>query len=413
MKQALTLLWKRLPLSLMIPCALLPVPLMLISKHAPSLLQLAWIWPVAYALADIWGSIIRGKWRILYGLAQLGILVALSVLMFSSFADTPLFLIPLMYGIAALAELPQNTDKRTFQIRLISYGIVGIALHLVAQVFLYTSTLAGNPTLEPVAPWLLISFFLFMFSGILLLNRTNLTLITQGRLSVGTVMKRKNLLLTLAFLGIALAVACLPGVVAAVSKLFQWLFVIILLLLELLGKIGTAPPEGTMPSVEPGDSIFGGAGSENPQPEWLEILVAVLSLLVLVAAVIFAIYFLSRKLMTLVRYLNKKLRSYLNTVTEDYIDEVTDTRDDPDRVQRRAQKGRSLSPLELSKLSPNQRIRYRYRQLMRKNPQWTKGSTPRENLNDTAASVYEAVRYGEQTANDADARKFTEETKKR
>lgn len=413
MKQTLTLLRKRLPLSLMIPCALLPLPLMLIAKHAPALLHLAWIWTAIFALMDVFGSIVRGKWRVLYGLAQLCVFAALAIWMFSSFTATPLFLVPMMYGIAALAELPLNADKRAFQIRLITYGIVGIALHLVAQVFRYTSTVSGNPVLEPVAPWLLAGFFLFIFNGIVMLNRANLALISQGRLFANTLMKRRNLLLTLAVLAIALATACIPAVVAAVSKLFQWLFVALLALLSLLGNLGKTPENSPLPSVDSGENIFGEAGAEAVQPEWLEILIAVLSLLVLVTAVVFGVYFLSRKLMTLLRYLDKKLRSYLTSVTEDYIDEISDTRDDPDRVQRRAQKGRALSPLELSRLSPNQRIRYRYRQLMRKNPQWAKGSTPRENLSDAAASVYEAVRYGEQTANDADAQRFAEETRRR
>ena len=118
------------------------------------------------------------------------------------------------------------------------------------------------------------------------------------------------------------------------------------------------------------------------------------------------------KMLALVRNSGAKLRSYLNAVSEDYIDEISDTREDPDHVRRRAKKPRVISPLELGKLSANERIRYRYRQLLRQNPQWPKGSTPRENLKD-AASVYEAVRYGEQTATDADARKFSEETKKK
>ena len=413
MKKFLSLLLSRLPMSLMIPCALLPVPLILISKYAPYLLPLAWLWPAAYALTDMLCSAVRGKWRLLSGLAQLAIFAVMAILMFPQVEDTRPYLIPIMYGIVALAELPRNKDHRALQVRLISYGIAGIAVHIIAQILLYTSSVSGESVLEPAKPWLLISFFLFIFSGALQLNRANLSLISHGRLFAGTVMKRKNVLLTLVFLGIALAVACVPSVVTAITKLFQWLFVTLLLLLELLGRIGTAPPEESMPSEETGENIFGAEGTTSIQSEWLEILVAILSVAALAAAVIFGIFFLCKKLKVLVQYMNKRLRSYLNAVSEDYVDEITDTRDDPDHIQRKGPKGRLLSSLEISKLSPNQRIRYRYRQLMRKNPQWQKSSTPRENLPDTAASVYESVRYGEQTANDADARKFTEETKKK
>ena len=235
MKQIFTSLRNRLPLSIMIPCAILPLPLALITKYAPGMLHLAWIWTAVYALMDVWNHAVRGKWRILYGLSQVGIFIGLALWMFSSLRNTPLFLVPMIYSIAALAELPRNIDKRAFQVRLVTYGIVGVASHLIIQVFLYTSTLADNPILEPVAPWLLIAFFLFVFSGVTMLNRANLSLISQGRLFAGTMMKRKNLLLTLAFLAIALAVACIPGVIAAVSKLFQWLFVTLLFLFSLMG----------------------------------------------------------------------------------------------------------------------------------------------------------------------------------
>lgn len=413
MKKFLSLLLSRLPMSLMIPCALLPVPLILISKYAPYLLPLAWLWPATYALTDMLCSAVRGKWRLLSGLAQLVIFAVMAILMFPQVEDTRPYLIPIMYGIVALAELPRNKDHRALQVRLISYSIAGIAVHIIAQILLYTSSVSGESVLEPAKPWLLISFFLFIFSGALQLNRANLSLISQGRLFAGAVMKRKNILLTLLFLGIALAAACLPGVVTAVSKAFQWLFVAILFLLDLLGRVGTGSPDGTMPSDETGESIFGAEGSESIQAEWLEVLVAVVSLAAIAAGLIFGAVVLWRKLKTLVQYMRKRLYSYLNAVTEDYVDEITDTRDDPDRIQRSGPKMRALSPLEISRLSPSQRIRYRYRQLMRKNPQWQKSSTPRENLPDTAASVYEAVRYGEQTANEADAKKFAEETKKK
>ena len=411
MKKIFTALLRRLPLSVMISCTLLPVPVVLFAKYAPSLLPFIWVFPTAFALMDTLSSTVRGKWRIPYALLELGALVFLSIRLLSSAENRVVILIPIMYAITALVELPPNADKRSFQIRLISYSIVGIALHLIAQFFRSASTLSGDPILEPLTPWLLGGFFLFIFCGAIMLNRTNLAVITQGRLLAGVLMKRKNLLLTLAFLGIPLLIACIPGAVTAVSKLFQWLIVAILMLLNLLGSMGKAPVDMSLPT-ETGENIFAEPTPDGVRPEWLEALIVAVTVLILAFVAFYVLLTLSRWLKALIRYLDKQLRSYLNAVSEDYIDEISDTREDPDHVRRRAKKPRVISPLELGKLSANERIRYRYRQLLRQNPQWPKGSTPRENLKD-AASVYEAVRYGEQTATDADARKFSEETKKK
>ena len=49
---------------------------------------------------------------------------------------------------------------------------------------------------------------------------------------------------------------------------------------------------------------------------------------------------------------------------------------------------------------------------MYKHPEWAKGSTARENLNQPAAVLYEQVRYAESSADEQAVQRFTEETKK-
>ena len=116
--------------------------------------------------------------------------------------------------------------------------------------------------------------------------------------------------------------------------------------------------------------------------------------------------------MVFIRFLSEKLQKYMHAVSEDYIDVITDTRDEDDQNVSREKKQKKLSASEVRKLTPAGRVRYRYWQLMRKHPEWAKGSTARENLNVAAANVYERVRYSNYAVEEEDALKFAEETKK-
>ena len=63
-------------------------------------------------------------------------------------------------------------------------------------------------------------------------------------------------------------------------------------------------------------------------------------------------------------------------------------------------------------MPPDQRIRDRYQRLMQKHPEWDSGSTARENLPESAAPLYERVRYSPYPVTEEDAQQFAAETKK-
>ena len=115
--------------------------------------------------------------------------------------------------------------------------------------------------------------------------------------------------------------------------------------------------------------------------------------------------------MVLARILYKKMNRYLHAVSEDYVDEITDIREEDDRAAYRGKQQKKLSGKDMRNLPPDQRIRYRYWLLMRKHTRWLPGSTARENLNMAAASIYERVRYSDYSASEADDQRFAEETK--
>jgi hypothetical protein len=65
-----------------------------------------------------------------------------------------------------------------------------------------------------------------------------------------------------------------------------------------------------------------------------------------------------------------------------------------------------------SQLPPRERIRARYRKLLKKNPRWRSGRTARENLPEELASVYERARYSQHPITEEEAEQFRQNAKK-
>ena len=412
MQRRLMYIWRAGSFPLMVALDFLPVPLLLTAYYAPNFLPYVWIWPFSYVLLEGLSTAIRGKWRVLYGGCELAAMTALAVWMGSWITHWSVYMIPAMYGGVLLVELPRSPEAKLAQTHLLIYEIMGIAAHLVAQLFSYSAQIRNDAVLNAVMPWLTVSFFLFILLALILRNETALSHVSSGRLLVSAIMKRKNLLLTLALFGIALGIACVPVVVSAIKAVFlwgiaalQWAVDVFASLFRLDGLNGgeSSGSDGPMLPFE---------GGQTPDSSQLSSAVITIIALLLVAAMLcLGSYWLIKKLIVLARVLYRKLSRYLHAVSEDYVDEITDTREDNDQSVYCGKQQKKLSGKEMRKLPPDQRIRYRYWLLMRKHSQWLPGSTARENLNTAAASIYEHVRYGEYAASEADDRQFADETK--
>lgn len=161
----------------------------------------------------------------------------------------------------------------------------------------------------------------------------------------------------------------------------------------------------------PGSSDF-----IEQEPSMLSIILEkaaeVLTVLVLIAGSILLVRLIARLLLRLVRYLLERLQHYAAAVTEDYKDEISDTRqEDADRsfhlLGRRTRRSKTTYPD-----TPAGRIRRSYARLMLSHSQWKFGSTARENLPDTAAALYERARYSSHPVTQPDAERFDQETRR-
>jgi len=408
MKHPVMRIWRDFRFPLLIAFAYLPVPFLMLANFAPQILPFVWLWPLSYVLLDALGTKIRGKWRILYGIAAIIALVVLTLFMAGIAQELRICLVPILYIAALIIGMPLSPAGRNELISPAWY-ITGVAVQLIAQAFLYSAQILDNPVLKPVTPWILLSFFLFVAIGLISLNQSNLSFAARGRQAASRAMQRKNLLMTLVFFAIALGITFIPNLVSSLSAFFLWLIHFIADLLRTkaidVPVTGVQDPVGERPSfVEFEDA--------KRLPPVLNTIITVIGLIIVAVVLFFAIRYLIRKLIALAKRLKHLLTQYIHVASEDYVDIISDTREDNDRSERKPKKEKKLSFTEERRLTPTQQIRYRYSQLMRKHPEWDSGSTARENLNGTAASVYERVRYSQYTASEEDARSFAAETKK-
>ena len=145
----------------------------------------------------------------------------------------------------------------------------------------------------------------------------------------------------------------------------------------------------------------------------VEKIAAFVGALISLAFVVFILWRIFRTLRSKIQELVVSLGKFSASVSEDYVDEVTDTRDEgsEEKLQRR-RRNPKLSAREERILPPGERIRYRYRRILSKHPDWVPGTTARESLPEELACVYEKARYSGFEMTEEEAAAFTGGTSK-
>ena len=118
------------------------------------------------------------------------------------------------------------------------------------------------------------------------------------------------------------------------------------------------------------------------------------------------------KLMRKLNQLMASFRRFAEVSSEDYDEEITDIRDHDTTNRLKARTERWMRPSEERRLAPDQRVRYRYRKLLKKHPEWTSDRTARENLPEDPAEIYERARYSRDTVTAEEAKQFLSDIKK-
>ena len=408
MMQKWITLWQHSRYPLQVAFATLPVTLILQAQFGAKLLFLVWLLPLCFVVLDLLGQKVTGKLHLPFAIGA-ALVQLLWGLFFHLQTGSPfLWIAPVMYCILTLWGMAWDAEDRTTNL----WFTVGLVLHIGAQLYRRTRVVANDPVLDPVSGWILAAFFLFALISFLSMNQTGLKLASSGRQSVPKAMQRKNLVMTLVFFAIAFIIALIPAATQAVSLLFSWIGRFLQWLSSLIPERQQTQVSESVPVQENDMMEILGLENSPGMPPWIQTVIYGLLIAVAAAVVILVLYVLIRKLLSLLRRILANLKRYMHAVSEDYVDEITSTYSAPEDEQESRRKQRKLSVSEEHKLPPAERIRFRYRRLRQKHPQWQSGSTARETLPESAAVLYERARYSSHPVTEEDAQRFTAQTKK-
>lgn len=373
---------------------------------APSLLQNVWLFPGVYFLFAVIGLLLPGKLRVPLSIVGAAALLVPVVLYLEGNARMLGLVLAVAYSALMLWSMSFGGWEREKEIPGPWIG-VGIVILLTGSFFA-----TFEPKLQYLLPWSKAMVFAFALLAMLSMNRRSRTLASGGRQSYTASMRRKNVMLTLAMFAIALGIALIPSLFDLLETIWEWIK-------ELLAKIAAMIPEETEPSTTPPttESFTKGEGGmpDIPYRRNHSALLYTTITIVAVSTMIFLVVVSARKLIRLlremVRKIYEKVTDGVTADAQDFVDEITDTRADGQSAYSRKPKDPRTPAPDVRRMTPVQRVRYRYRMLIKKHPYWSKHSTARENLPKDAAQIYEKARYSEHGVTDEDAQRFAEETR--
>ena len=381
-----------------------------LGHSAPALVGRLMLFPAACAALFLLLIAVPGRVRmpLLFSGSVLGIAAALRL-----FPGQPSMLAMPAGCAAALFFALSHADKSPAETSPFFY-VITLAGQLAALFLHYTGTPRGS---EPNALHVILHVFFVLYLLLLLLacSRISLNNATLSRYRLPHVISRVCTVMTVCFFALALLLASLPaviaGVYAALNMLRQGMEQILLFIINLLADESTGGMQGGPMPMLP---ISAGFIDQEPSALalFLEKAAEILTLVVVIIGSLLLLRLLLRLAWKLGRLLLERLQHVGTAISEDYEDEITDTRqEENDRsfglLRRRLSRRTVVYPD-----TPAGQIRRSYARLMRSHSQWSAGSTARENLPDSAASLYERARYSDHPLTSEDAGYFEQETRR-
>ena len=379
----------------------------------PAMLPAIWFYPLVFGLTGICGMLVPGKPRFILAISGILALTVPPFFLWSGSTCAIGFLFGLIFSALLICTLRIGGWEAGKELPagwlacMLALLLIGCFLSFVEDKVAHTAI--------PMR----ISLFVFIFLAMRSLNRGSLFLAAGGKRSFSPSMIGKNMLLTVALFAIALALALLPSLWELIKLLFVWIGQLIAWLRDLFAAMipeETAAAATTAPTTEAAETMEGlGVITENiPRREpsaAQQVMMTSIVLAVLIPASIFGIYCISRLLIKGIRGLINLVDTAVHAQTDDYEDEITDTRQDGQAETKRDAREKKEKIPE-SRMTPGEQIRYRYRRLSKSHPEWKDHHTARENLPETPAGLYERARYSNHPITPEEAEAFKKETNK-
>ncbi len=396
-------------LLLIIACGSYPLVMILLDRTGSGMLPWGWAYLAAYVIFSLVGMKVRGRWRLTLGIFLAGAMTAGAFFLSPAEARWgSLAAVGLCSGLLLWSlKLAGWSSRQEIPVLWVAYGVLA---HLLGQLLIYMDKVDGGQGLAVYSGSMLASLFGFALLTMLSMNRGSLVGASGKRQSVPDSMRRKNGLLVIGLFVLAVAASFLPSLFSAVTGILrQGIGWMVWLISRLFPKkesdsVGNVPTGGEM-----GMPVMGGEERVMELNPIVEKLMMFFGAVLFFALLLYVLYRLYRILEGLLRRMLNNLGRFASGVGEDYIDEITDTREDgaAEKVEKERLVSR-LPFLEPKNLSPGERIRFRYQRLMRRHPEWEPGSTARETLPETVAGLYEQARYSDHPVSETDAVAFSD-----
>jgi len=286
--------------------------------------------------------------------------------------------------------------------------------HAVVCLYLALYTISHYRTWSS-CPQLQDAFFPMMGCILLLLfacNSITLDNATMARHRLPASMRRFNTLLTAVFAAICALIALLPAVGRGLARCWDGIVAAITYVVLLLNRLfaGEAAVGGSpagMPDFVP---VSGAIERPSAFAIIMEKILTAFTVVFIILGTLYLLRLALRQAIRLSRRLYAALHRYVSIASEDYEDEITDTReDDGERthlLSRRHKRRRLPTPA-----NPGEAIRFRYARLLGDHPEWNDASTARDHLPGDAAHLYERARYSEHPVSQEDADAFSSGTR--
>ena len=363
----------------------------------------AWAWTML-------GYLLPVKGRLPFALLGCALLVLWGVLF--QWPIDPHRMLLLLPCAAALLVLPPAWGRPVWEEWPPGTWMGGIVLHLFGQF------VSGWPMFEGVLPWLLPCFAVYAFFYVLCLNRHGLTDGMHGTGKAPAAIRRRNAVLSAVFFLFALTAACWHRLAVWVGA--AWDFIRHVLAVAVAFLMNLLPGQSMGSGGVDGDlgGMLGGLEESEPSALalFLEKVFRVAALIILLGLVALAARALYKALKKLWKKLMAYLRRYAADAEEDYIDEAESTVNWDERTQTIRDQVlnvfRREKPERWESMNGRDRVRYLYRQFLRRRPE-AKNKTAREALADEKGysqtqaraftEMYEQARYSEGNISESEA----------
>jgi len=397
---------RRLHFPFVLIFGLLPLPLLLICRLSAQPHALVWFFTLACMFPCMLCVLVPGRFRPAAAVLCAVLLFAAVLPAAATHAQPALLLLPAAAVVFLFASLPLAA-RELHEVSLVLYCI-GVISHIAVQIILLFSFHSGSTVYQPIAALTYVLFLAYALMFLLAFNRISMDNATLARFHLPASMRRINLTLTLGFFSGCLFLSLLPAAADALRAAYRFLRSALMQIAAMLLRLF------------PAEDSYGGPGMGGPvylpdtgaayEPTLLSVIIdriaAAAAFLLIIIGTAFLLRFLGRLAFKALRKLIARLYRLSSALSEDYVDEISDTRSENGTERRTELNLLKKAKAEMYPDTPQGAVRRSYARLLRRNPGWSKNSTARENLNLRAASIYEKARYSTHAVTQEEADQF-------